>query len=207
MNLEKFMENQFPHLNFLTVSTEKFIPGVVLENLKGNHVKGHIKSIVKGQPANYWDTDKVKGNLLHGQNLQGSGKLGSNVSVLNFINVKADAGRQYSYEYSLTEIKASNFLNTSELDLFPLLKKIKSSSSDEWKQIKKYFIVMETFYATKFEVVFKKGTQVATKVDIKNDLNISAGVDYDVQSNGKIIVGANETIPFAFNAFQIKNVK
>ena len=205
--LEQSLEKLFPGIEFLVVSDTTFLPGTVINKLRPVQKQGHIKSIVSGKPSTYWDTDRVKGNILAGDTLSGTSNFSGAFSLLPFLKVKASVKNSYSYNYEIDSIEASNFLNTSRLDLMPLLRKIKTGDKETWKSIKSFYVVTETYYAKSFSMTLQKNGSIVTEAEFNQDFEkISGNVDFNFASGGKIVVANNKDVPFGFTAFQIKDI-
>lgn len=127
--------------------------------------------------------------------------------MLSFLRIKASAKSSYSYKYEIDTIEACNFLNTSKLDLMPLLRKIKSNDKETWKSVKSFYVVTETYYAKSFALTLQKNGSVVTEVEFNQDFeNVEGNVQYDFNRGGRIIVSNNMDVPLGFTAFQIKVV-
>jgi hypothetical protein len=205
--LEQSLEKIFPGVEFLTISDATFLPGTVVNKLRPVTKQGHVKSIISGKPSSYWDTDRVKGNILAGDTLTGSADFNGAVSLLSFLKVKTSVKNSYSYKYDIDSIEASNFLNTSRLDLMPLLRQIKTSNIATWRSIRSFYIVTETYYAKSFSITLQKNGSIVTQAEFNQDFEkISADVNFDFGNGGKIVVANNNDVPFGFSAFRIKDV-
>lgn len=205
--LEKTMEKLFPGIEFLTVSDTSFIPGTVIDSKRSTHKQGHIKSILKNLKSDYWETDRVKGNILAGETLNGTSDFNGTLSILSFLKVKSNVKSAYSYKYEIDSIEAMNFLNTSKLDMMPLLRKMKNQDKETWKSIKGLRVITETYYANKFSVTLMKNGNVASEIELAKDFDqISGEIKYEFTTDGKIVVAKNSEVPFGFYAFYIKDI-
>lgn len=205
--LEQSLEKLFPGIEFLIVSDTNFIPGTVINKLRPVTKQGHIKSIIPSKESTYWDTDRVKGNILAGDTLSGSSDFKGNVSLLSFLKIKSSVKSLYSYKYEIDTIEACNFLNTSKLDLMPLLRKMKTGDKEAWKSVKTFYVVTETYYAKTFSITLQKNGTVVTEVEFKQDFeNIEGNVQFDFNRGGRIIVSNNSDVPFGFKAFHLKEI-
>lgn len=205
--LEQSLEKLFPGIEFLIISDSTFLPGTVINKLRPVTKQGHIKSIIQGKDSTYWETDRVKGNILAGDTLTGSSDFSGNIALLSFLKINSSVKASYSYKYEIDTIEACNFLNTSKLDLMPLLRKMKTGDKEIWKSVRSFYVVTETYYAKNFSITLQKNGSVITEAEFKQDFeNINANVQFDFNRGGKIIVSANKDVPFGFTAFQIKDI-
>jgi hypothetical protein len=206
MDLETFMEKQFPDINFLSVATTDFIPGIIIQSLKNPQVQGHTRSVVTGEAADFWEVKKVQGDILAGDKLKGNSKLQSGASLLGILHFSGSAAKEFEYNYSIGSITAMNFKNASKLELLPRLRTIKNTDKVRWNDIKKYFLVTETFYASAFKISFSKNGKMIGKAELKNSLKVNANVEAEIGESGEITVSNNSSVPFGFWAFKIGSI-
>lgn len=204
MNIEKFIERKIPGINVLRMSSSSYLPGSIINTRKDDIRVGHAKDIFKNEKKNYWAIDYLEANILLEESLTGKTKLGANGNFLGIFNLKAGVKSSYDISYSIDSITCCELKTASQIELEMKIAEFEKSNKDQWKKIKGLTILTSSYFAKSFTLTFKRSGKVNAEVEIKNEIDINAGVDVTWKNDGKLIIAANEKVPFGVRGFVIR---
>lgn len=203
MNIEKFIEKKILGLNVLRLSSATYLPGAMVDTKKNDLRVGHTKDIFKDVPKDNWDLDYLPGNIIL-EDVKGQTKIGAKTNFLGIFNLKSGVKSSYDISYSIDEITCCEFKVTSQIELEFQLADLEKSSKEKWKKVKGKTIITSSYFAKSFTLTFKRSGKVAANVDIKKEIDITAGVNVEWKTDGKIVIAENDKVPFGVRGFIIK---
>lgn len=203
IKLETMLERYIPGINFLQFSTSSYLPGSILDNEDNDFREGHLRDIFPQLSENEWELDYVQANLISGQ-IAGEKAVQAGANFLGLVNVKSDNFHSYSLNYRISEINGVEFKNTSMIELQGMFRKLKQAERKLWRQIKKDFIVTESYFAKSFIIEFTKEGKLLSEAEIKTNFQIESGVDVTWKSNGVVEVAGNIKVPFGVRGFIVR---
>ena len=200
MKFNKFVRKYLGGLRLLNVSLAEYGPGLILHRKKLRKL-GSVKEVLKNSDHR-WTINRSEASITYGvingtKNLKGGG------NVLGLIGISGSYNRDYQAEFEISGIEGSEFKHQSQLTLQPEINKIRRTDPKMWKLINDHLMVTEAFYATKFTVTFRSGTQVLGQVDLEDKIRLNAEASIDWKNQEVLEVTNNLNVPFGVRGFYI----
>jgi|GEM_PF-3885238 len=200
MKFNKFVRKYLGGLRLLNVSLAEYGPGLILHRKKLRKL-GSVREVLKNN-NHRWTINRSEASITYGvingtKNLKGGG------NVLGLIGISGSYSRDYQAEFEISGIEGSEFKYQSQLTLQPEINKIRRSDPQMWKLINDHLLVTEAFYATKFTVTFRSGTQILGKADLEDKIRLNAEANLDWKNQEVLEVTNNQNVPFGVRGFYI----
>lgn len=205
MKLEKFIEHKFPGLNYLSISDERYLPTVIIND--EDRIIDSLSRVFDSEPANKWTTREVS-TRINGETIQGTRKLEFGAKFLGVVSIKAGVTANYSVTYEFDDVTSVVFNNASggvyENEVRALIMKLKDSDRATWKDILHEYVVMESVYVKNFKIKLTRDGVVLTQANIQTTQGeISIDGSYTWSASGEMIIQDNKT-PLGLRGFQVK---
>ncbi|MBI4929817.1 MAG: hypothetical protein HY841_03575 [Bacteroidetes bacterium] len=202
---EKFIEKNYPGLNFISITNDNYVPGVILND--DDRIIDGLSRIFSAEPATKWAAATVNADIAGGE-VQGERDLDSGGSVLGIVSLKAGVAVNYSVSFTFDKVTEMVFDTAKgavyENEVREMIMKLKGNNRPRWKEILHEYVVMESVYVESATVEFKRNGKVLGQADIEqltNEVNIDA--KYKWNTKGKMEI-KNNTSPFGVRGFLIK---
>jgi hypothetical protein len=203
---EKFIEEYYKGFNFISISSEAIIPGVIINS--DDRIIDNIKRLFPDKSPNKWALKTVKANIPN-QAITGNRKLDIGLTLLGLFSLKGGNSTNYEVKFEFNDVTEIIFDTQNggayENEIRQYIMKLKDSDRSSWKGILHEHLVMEVVIVKSAIVEFKKNGNILTEVEIqeiKNDISINGS--YSWNSEGKMIINNDNNIPFGVMDFQIK---
>lgn len=206
-NFEKLVEQQFPGMNYLSVSLENLAPGDII-----NHEDEKIDALRRLFPARKpesWTTKKISAGIAD-QTITDERKLDLGANLFNIVSVQAGFDKSLTATFEFGETSAIVFDTDNgavyENEVRGMMRALKEANDDspKWRNVLHQFVVMECIYINSVTVTFKKNNQIIADADIpaiQQGLKIKG--EYLWGSDGKLTI-RNNTTPFGVRGFLVK---
>jgi hypothetical protein len=204
-HIEQELRRYFKGVRFLRSVSEKFYPGKIIHPEK-EQVVFHIRDYLRSLPAEKWHLDKtVSHNLIYGKKISGAFTLHLPSSLLGVMTLHPVPGKTagIELEYEISEIFATEFTNTSPLELRYELNKLRYINKALFRELKSRMLITEAYYARSFLLHLKKTRNGNPFFFDEEFVQIDPIVQHIV-SNESITVMVNENFPFAVSGILIK---
>lgn len=207
-DFEDFFEKEFPEFNLLTLSDERYEPGVLLDNLEKDIItnpKSAVEDAFKDTSlgGQDWSTQEVDTTVFIGQETF-TGKNAAAVKILSLVGLKFNSNKKFTLDLKLENTRAEVFNSLGRIQFNKALAELKRDNRDTWKQILREFIVFESHYAESFSVdfQFEAGTDIEAELE---DL-VNANGSFNIDKSGSTLIVKNNIgkTPFAVVGFFIK---
>lgn len=203
MEFQRFIRTHLAGLRLLSVSTENYVPGTILDRVK-LRILGHCREILPGEPESSWAYSKSEASMMYGT-ITANRKMRSGLQVMGLFSLNGGFERGLSVNIELTDIRGAS-LHTSQLALQPKIASLRNTDRrGKWRQISNSLIVLETFYAAGFTATFSRDEQVITQAELEEitKLKMQASVDYHWKAGRQLVVTQNAKVPFGVRGFPV----
>ena len=203
--LHQELRRQFKGIRFLPHVSEKFYPGKIVHAEK-DQASFHIRDYLRSMPAEKWHLDKMTSyNLIYGKKITGRVSLRFPASVLGVLTMNAeDSSEPAEIEYELSEIFATEFAHTSELELRFELNKLRYINKALFRQLRGQLLITESYYARSFVLSVKKSRSSRQPIFLEGSIQTDPIVQYIVNNGESLTVVSNENFPFAVKGIPIR---
>jgi hypothetical protein len=201
MEFYQFIRKHIPGLRVLPISTELYIPGVILDGKK-LRMLGHCRDVLPDEPANAWEFIHSEASIVYGA-VSASRKLNSGVKVLGIFSLGGGFSHDLSVSFEVHDIRGAT-LSTNQLLLQPKLNRLRRKDRrGRWAMINNNLVVLEAFFAAGFTAKFYRENQLMTRAELEqiSHLRVEAGVDYDWKAGQELIITSNAKVPFGVRGF------
>lgn len=206
-SFEKFIEKKYPGLNFISISSEDYIPGVIVND--DDRIIDSLQNVFRTEPSQRWGTKRIAAEIadetIHGErNLSISGK------VIGLFQLKAGVTAAYTVSFEFNKCTEHVFDSANgaiyENDARRMIDKLKDTDKETWKSLLHNFVTMCAVYIEEVTIQFKRDGAVVLEADIeKLKQEVSIGSDYKWSAAGKMVF-SNNKVPFGVMGFPIKRM-
>ncbi len=203
MDFQRFIRTHLAGLRVLAVSTENYIPGIILDREK-LRILGHCREVLPDEPESTWSYSTSDASMMYGS-ITANRKMKSGLKVMGIFSLRGSVDRDLSVHIDINDIRGAS-LNTSQLALQPKINQLRNiDRRNRWRVISNQLIVMETFFASGFTATFMRNDQVVTQAELEEitKLNVEASVDYHWQAGKQLVVTQNARVPFGVRGFVV----
>ena len=203
---EKFIEENYKGLNFISIQSEAIEPGVILND--DDRIIDDLSRIFPDEIK--WKTIPIAASISN-LTVNGERNLDLGISVLGMIGLKGNGGFNsgYSVSFEFSEVSEVVFDTENggayENEVRTMIQKLKNTDRNAWFGILHKFVTMEVLIVKSATVEFKKDGKVIGDVDLPmlhNALSINGS--YNWIGSGKMVVNNDKSLPFGVLGFQIK---
>lgn len=202
MNFQRFIRKHIPGLRVLNLSLESYLPGSVLHP-KTLRRLGHVRDLLSGNDAE-WETQLSQASMVYGQ-IEHSRKARAGISILGILKIGGGGGSDLTVDYTVTDVRGSEFVRQSQLTLHPRLNELRQSSPVHWTQINDQFVVTESFYAKEFTARFRRAGQVVGEVELSGVVRVpvSGELASEWRHGEELVISNNLAVPFGVRGFRV----
>lgn len=203
MEFQRFIRTHLSGLRVLAVSTERYVPGIILTRDK-LRMLGHCREILPDLAEDTWQYTTSEASMMYGS-ITASRKLKSGLKVMGIFSLQGRIDRDLRVHVELSDIRGAS-LKISQLALRPHVLALRSSDRrGRWRDISGQLIVMETFYASAFTATFMKDDQLVTQTELEEltKLDVEASVDFHWHAGRQLVVTQNDKVPFGVRGFVV----
>jgi hypothetical protein len=205
-SFEKFIEENYKGFNFISIASEAFVPGVILND--DDRIVDSIQRVFSEVNEAKW-SKKVINASMPSEVISGERKLDLGVSLLGLFSLKGGFDANFTVSFEFNEVSEMVFDTANggiyENEIRKLIMDLKHSDRDLWKSILHEHVVMEVIIVKSAIVEFKRNGKVIGEAEIEKIKNsISINGTYSWNSSGKMIVTNDKKLPFGVMDFQIK---
>ncbi len=203
MKMRTFIQRHVQGLRVLAVSTEQYVPGVILHPDK-KRVLGHCRDVLPEAPEEMWRYTLTDANLVHGT-IEAERKIGGGVRVLGVVRLRGRLADDLQVRTEISELSGA-FLNTNQLVLQPMLNELRQlDRRGRWRQVRNRFVVMETFYAMRFRASFYRKGELISRLQLEEHgrLEIEGGIDHHWDRDESLLITENQSVPFGVRGFVV----
>ncbi len=203
MIFRRFIQKHIPGLRVLPISTEQFVPGVILDREK-LRLMGHCREILHDEPESAWTYTLSKASMIYGT-VQADRKLGGGVKVLGIISLRSGYLDDIRVHIDISEVRGAA-LDMYQMELQPKLNALrKTDRRGRWRLINDHLVVMETYYASKFKATFYRKNQLLARADLDAiaTLDLEGHIEYQWETDHSLVVANNEHVPFGVRGFVV----
>lgn len=185
------------NLRILPIADERYGPGAIInENVL--FLEDSLSDAL-GRDFEIVDEDAAMPGLV----LSARQKVQSGFNLLGIVSISGNVSNDVYVEYNVTKIHAKTLKNAFSAHLHLELMQLHQTNKPLWDEINDCIVVMEAYYASAFDVTFKSGSTAGGTLDIKGNVNLSASANATWETDQKITVRDNETVPFGVRGFAI----
>ncbi len=203
MDFYRFIRRHIPGMRILPVSTEKYIPGSILDGKKLIRL-GHCREVLYEEPESSWEYTKSEASIIYGC-ITAQRKLGNRISVMGVFSAAGNLNRDISVSLEVSDIRGAT-LRLSQLALQPRLNELRSiDRRGRWRQINNHLVVLETFYANCFKARFYRDNHLLSQSALEQltSLHFTVESDYNWVSDHELVIANNHTVPFGVRGFLV----
>lgn len=203
MEFYRFIRRHIPGMRILPVSTDKYIPGSILEGKKLIRL-GHCREVLPDEPESSWEYTKSDANIIYGC-ITAQRKLGNRVSVLGVFSAAGSLSRDISVSLELSDIRGAT-LQLTQLALQPRINELrKTDRRGSWRLINNHLVVLETFFASSFKARFFRDNHILTQAALEQltSLHFTLESDYKWVSDHELVITNNNKVPFGVRGFVV----
>lgn len=201
---EKFIEKNYRGLNFITIPSEAYQPGVILTD--DDRIFAHLSRIFQSDKK--WIKKEIAANMAN-QTVSGERNLELGITVLGMVTLKGGYNSSYSVSFEFSEVSQVIFDYDNggayEFEVRTMIEKLKDSDKNTWLQLLHKFVAMEVVVVKSAIVEFKRNGKVLGDVDLpilENEVSINGS--YQWAGAGKMEIKNEKNLPFGVLGFQIK---
>ncbi len=205
-DLEAALERAIPELNLLTLATPDITPGALLESRRIDRCVGRIEPfLVPPFDRSTFETERhpaaINLRSLEAER-SGSGALGLlQMFGLDLAGINASTSKALSIHLQLEKVTVQQFKpELSKFRLEAALRALKERDSRSFRQLKRHFLVMATYYASNFRLTFRR--ELLDAIDLDSKLKTSARTTIERREN-TVWVARNNTLPFGVFGYEI----
>jgi hypothetical protein len=203
---EKFIEKHYKGLNFITIPSEAYSPGVILN--EDDRIFNHLSRLFPDEKK--WNIKEVNASMPN-EVINGERSLDLGVTVLGIISLKGGFNSAYSVSFEFNQV--SEFIfdyakgGAYESEVRILIQKLKNSDHNSWEQILHKYVAMEVVVIKSAIVTFTRNGKALGEVDLpvlEKELSING--TYNWSSGGKMVINNDKNLPFGVLGFQVKRM-
>lgn len=201
MDFQRFIRKHIAGLKLLPISTEQYVPGVILEPEKLRFF-GHCRDVLPDEPESTWEYRRTVANMLYGS-LSSSRKMRSGLSVLGLFSLRGGFDHDLRVNFHVNDVRGA-YLNTNQMALQPKINALRSEDRrGRWRLVNNKLIVLETFYATEVTVGFYRDEEVMTQVELEeiSRIDMQAEIEYQWKGGRELVISQNASVPFGVRGF------
>lgn len=203
MNLRSWLRENFDDLELLRISTDQYAPGTIIDK---DDFEVHITAReALGNPDGVNFSTVLKPALLIAKDFQQKITRGVSLGVLNLALIRLSESREVTATVEAQDVVQHRFDDLSRVRLRALLRRVRESDREMFRQIDEKLVIIETFAARKLTITFQSGASVIAGVTARQMLEPLESVDVSVSSSDgeKLEVVSDGTLPFGFRAFKL----
>ncbi len=203
MLLQRFIRKHIPGLRILPVSTEHYIPGVILDT-SSKRLLGHCRDVLANEPESAWAFTLSEASMVYGT-VEMDRKLGVRGRILGVIAVGGNLARDLRVHLDIEEVTGAS-LDMPQLILQPKLNELRRSDRrGGWRMVNNRFVVTETFYAGKFKANFFRHKELLTRAELGDiaRIDIDGEVSYHWETEEALVISKNSKVPFGVRGFVV----
>jgi hypothetical protein len=201
MDFQRFIRKHIAGLKLLPISTEQYVPGVILEPEKLRYF-GHCRDVLPDEPESTWEYSSTEANMIYGS-LNSSRKMRSGLSVLGLFSLRGGFDHDLRVNFHVTDVRGA-YLNTNQMALQPKINRLRSADRrGRWRLVNNKLIVLETFYANEVTVTFFRKNEVLTQLQLEeiSRLDVRSEIDYHWKGERELVISRNASVPFGVRGF------
>jgi hypothetical protein len=203
---EKFIEQYYRGFNFISIASEAFLPGVIINS--DDRIIDNVGRLFPNENANKWLHKTVNANIPN-EIIKGERSLDLGISILGLFSLKGGFASNYDISFEFNDVTQIIFDTEKggayENEIRRMVMDLKKSNRSVWKSILHEHVIMEVVIVKTATIEFKKNGQIIGEVeyeDIKNNISINGTFKWN--SAGKMVIKNVNNIPFGVLDFQIK---
>ncbi len=199
----RFIRKHVPGLRILPLSNTRYEPGAILDP-ESLRLLGHGRDILTDEPEETWRYGRSDASIIYGT-LSLDRKLGGGARILGVFSLKASVKGDLRVSLDISEIKGS-YLKTSQLLLQPRFNELRRTDRrGRWRMINGNFVVMEAYYASKFEARFLKDNELMGKSELERSagLDVNGSVEFRWANENVLVIACNDKLPFGVRGFTV----
>jgi hypothetical protein len=203
MDFLRFIRKHIAGLRLLPISTEQYVPGVILDREKLRYF-GHCRDILPEEPETSWGYTRTDANMIYGS-LTSSRSLGSGVSILGLFSLRGGLDQDIRVHFRVSDVKGA-FLNTNQMTLQPRLNALRSADRrGRWRLVNNKLVVLETYYACEVAITFLRNNEVLTQAELEEvtSLDVHTRIEYHWAGERELVVSRNAGVPFGVRGFVV----
>ncbi len=197
------MRKHVPGLRILPLSTDSYVPGVILERDKMRFL-GHCRDVLPDEPESSWKFSKSDASIIYGT-ISMDRKIDNNAKVLGVFSFRGAYGRGLYVNIDIQDVRGA-FLALNQLQLHPKLNALRQvDRRGRWRQVNNQLVVLEAYYASEFKACFKRNNKIITKGELEDItmMDVGAGVEYAWETDKSLIITRNKHLPFGVRGFTV----
>ncbi len=201
MLFRRFVNRNIPGLRILPVSMAHYEPGVLLDS-KNLHLLGHCREVLPDEPETSWDIHNSEASIVYGL-IAADRKLGGGVHALGVISLSGRFSDDLRVHIDISDVRGA-YLGINQLQLHPKINNLRRiDRRGRWRKVNGRFVVLESFYARKFEATFYKKNQLINRAELENmtHMNIHGDLEYLWKSDKSLVIAHNDKVPFGVRGF------
>lgn len=203
---EKFIEQYYKGFNFISIASEAFLPGVIINS--DDRIIDNVGRIFPDENPKKWQYKTVNANIPN-EIIKGERSLDLGISILGLFSLKGGFSSKYDISFEFNDVTQIIFDTENggayENEIRRMIMNLKKSNRDLWKTILHEHVIMEVVIIKTAVIEFKKNGSVVGEAeydDIKKNVSINGTFKWN--SEGKMVVKNVNNIPFGVLDFQIK---
>ena len=206
-SFEKFIEQNYPGLNYISLANEEYVPGQILNS--DDRILDNLSRVFPNEAPNKWSTKRVDAHITGGS-VSGQRNLDFGLNVLGIFSLKAGAKANYSIQFSFDKVSQIVFDIANgavyENEVRSLINELKQHNRPHWRMLLHEFVVMESLIVENMRVTFRKEGNVVVAADIpalENAIKVDASYEWNAQGEMEI---TNNKLPFGVLGFTVKRI-
>ncbi len=185
----------------MNVSTEQYIPGVILDPEK-KRILGHCRDVLPEVPEDLWTYRHSQASMSYGT-IEADRKLRAGGRLPGLLSLSGALLRDIRVQTSILEVRGA-YLDINQFILQPMLNELRREDRrGRWQQVKNRYVVMETFYASRFEVRFYKNKELLSRLQLEElyEVHIEGELEHQWVADEALLVTDNQKVPFGVRGF------
>lgn len=203
MIFQRFISRHIPGLRILPVSMKHYVPGILLD-AKKLHLMGHCRDLLPEEPEVSWVVHHSEASIVYGM-IAASRKLGGGAHVLGVISLSGRLSDDLRIRIDISDIRGA-YLGINQLQLHPKINNLRRIDRwGRWRQANGRFVVLESFYACRFEATFYKKNQLISRAELDQitRINIHGNLKYLWKADKTLVISNNNEVPFGVRGFVV----
>jgi hypothetical protein len=187
---EKFIEQYYKGFNFISIASEAFLPGVIINS--DDRIIDNVGRIFPNENPKKWQYKTVNANIPN-EIIKGERSLDLGISILGLFSLKGGFSSKYDISFEFNDVTQIIFDTENggayENEIRRMIMNLKKSNRDLWKTILHEHVIMEVVIIKTAVIEFKKNGSVVGEAeydDIKKNVSINGTFKWN--SEGKMVV-------------------
>ncbi len=197
----EWVASNFSGLRLLGASTSQFRPGEILKHDTNQYIANAellYETWVPGQPlpTNFWEAVQDEA-FIAGRSFSETREQGFNLKIPGLISINLGSARHLEATFSAEALQARYFIAAELPLLIPVFRRLRAAHPEAYeREIDGNLLVLETRYASKATLQFKRGGNVVAKAEVERLGTISAGGEMKWDEEHTLTATGAVNVPF-----------